>query len=71
MAEKLKVEIGADVTGLQKGLAQAANSIDKFAKKAQVAGEKMASTGKLMTKSLTLPLTILGGFAVSTAIKFE
>lgn len=52
--EQLEVKIGADLSDFNKGMANMSRGLDK-------AGKKMISTGKTLTKSLTLP--IVAGFA--------
>jgi phage-related minor tail protein len=68
---KLQVQIGAVITDLERNLAKATKSLQKFSNKSKALGKQFASTGKTMSMSLSLPLAILGGLAVKTAADFE
>ena len=68
---KLQVQIGAVITDLERNLAKATKSLQRFSDKSQAMGKKFQSVGKTMSLSLSLPLSILGGLAVKTAADFE
>jgi hypothetical protein len=57
----LKVSIGADLTGLEKGVAQASRSLQSFAK-------NMTAVGAGMSKALTAPIL---GFATASVFAFD
>jgi hypothetical protein len=60
----LKVSIGADLTGLEKGMAQASRSLQSF-------GKNMTATGVLLSKALTAPITAFGAVSVNAFTKQE
>jgi len=60
----LFARVGADITGLQSGLANAKNSLIG-------AGSMMTSTGAMMTAGITLPLLAAGGAAAKFATDFD
>jgi hypothetical protein len=60
----LKVSIGADLTGLEKGMAQASRSLQSF-------GKNMTATGVLLSKALTAPIAAFGAVAVNAFTKQE
>jgi phage tail tape-measure protein len=68
---ELQVKIGAVITDLEKNLAKAQRSLEKFSKKSKDLGKQFKSTGLTMSKALTIPLGILGGLALKTAADFE
>ena len=68
---ELQVKIGAVITDLEKNLAKAQKSLEKFSKKSEKLGKQFKKTGKTLSKSLTVPLTILGVLAIKTAADFE
>ena len=63
-AGSVNVEIAADVTKLQKGLAKASSSLTKFSQKASKAG-------KTMSLKVTAPLLGAGAGAFKAAMDFE
>jgi len=67
----LNVEIKAVITNLERNLRKATKGLEKFSEKSKVIGRKMQKTGTTLTKSLTVPLSILGGVAVKAAIDFD
>lgn len=60
----LFARIGADLTGLEKGLGQTESMLLS-------AGKKMSSLGSDLTRNLTLPLAALGGIAAKSAIELD
>lgn len=56
--------IGADVSGLHAGLADASDALSHF-------GDKIAKIGKKLTVGVTLPILALGGVAAKMAGDFE
>lgn len=67
-----------DTTGFTDGLKQASNHLKVFQDDTATASDKFAgvgaaltSSGKVLTKNVTLPLVGLGGVAVKTAATFE
>jgi hypothetical protein len=60
----LKVSIGADLTGLEKGMAQASRSLQSF-------GKNMTATGVLLSKALTAPIAAFGAVSVNAFTKQE
>jgi hypothetical protein len=60
----LKVSIGADLTGLEKGMAQASRSLQSF-------GKNMTATGMLLSKALTAPIAAFGAVSVNAFTKQE
>ncbi|HNB50413.1 MAG TPA: phage tail tape measure protein [Anaerolineales bacterium] len=61
---ELFARIGADLTGLEKGLGQAENMLTG-------AGKKMSSLGSDLTRNLTVPLLAVGGAAAKAAIDLD
>ena len=75
---KLFVEVGADISGLKKGLSGAESQVNAFGGKVKKSGAAigagMSKAGKGMTAGITLPLAAAaGGFVVLTgkAANFE
>lgn len=69
MAAELKIGIGADNSGLSKGLRDAEAQITAFVSKIEKIGqigEQLSSIGQKMSVGLTLPILALGGSAVKT-----
>lgn len=69
MAAELKIGIGADNSGLSKGLRDAEAQITAFVSKVEKIGqigEQLSSIGQKMSVGLTLPILALGGAAVKT-----
>lgn len=67
MAAELKIGIGADNSGLNKGLQDAEKQITAFVNKIEKianVGEQLSSIGQKMSVGLTLPILALGGSAV-------
>lgn len=64
MTEELSIKLTADLSQFTKGLDRALQKVDEV-------GQKMESAGKKMTLGLTVPITAMGGAAVSSAVKFE
>jgi TP901 family phage tail tape measure protein len=60
----LKVYIGSDLTGLERGIKRAEKRITD-------ASKRMGELGSKLSQSLTLPLTMIGGFGVSQFGKFD
>jgi len=60
----LFARIGADLSGLEKGLAQTETMLGG-------AGKKMTTLGGDLTRNLTLPLAALGGVAAKSAIDLD
>lgn len=74
MAAELKIGIGADNSGLKKGLqdaeAQISSFVSKIGKIAQV-GEQLSSIGQKMTVGLTLPIAGLAAGALNAFKELE
>ena len=60
---QLVVKVGADVSGVTKGLKTVENKMQGLGQKIQATGTKMQSFGNTMTKAITLP--IIGAAAAS------
>jgi tape measure domain-containing protein len=63
----LEVEIGADPSGLGRGLERAQQMIENFVNRVErigEIGEKLSAIGQRLTVSLTLPIVGLGGAAI-------
>lgn len=63
----LEVEIGADPSGLGRGLDRAQQMIENFVNRVErigEIGEKLSAIGQKLTVSLTLPIVGLGGAAI-------
>jgi TP901 family phage tail tape measure protein len=60
----LFARIGADLTGLEKGLGQTESML-------MSAGKKMSNLGSDLTRNLSLPLAALGGIAAKSAIELD
>jgi tape measure domain-containing protein len=63
----LEVEIGADPSGLGRGLDRAQQMIENFVNRIErigEVGEKLSAIGQRLTVSLTLPIVGLGGAAI-------
>lgn len=60
---QLVVKVGADVSGVTKGLKTVENKMQGLGQKIQATGTKMQSFGSTMTKAITLP--IIGAAAAS------
>ncbi len=60
----LEAFLGLNTTGLTAGLATAKKSLT-------TAGKSMQRTGGMMSRSLSLPLVLIGGAAVKMAVDFE
>lgn len=61
---ELFARIGADLSGLERGVGQAENILTS-------AGKKMSSLGSDLTRNLTVPLAALGGLAAKSAIELD
>lgn len=71
MANKLNVEIGATMTGLEKALAQSEKKLKTFSENMEATGRKLKSVGNGLSIGITLPIIALGGASVKTASKLE
>lgn len=67
-----------DTSGFKRGLSSALENFQVFNNRANDAskrltalGQTATTTGKTLTTGLTLPLTVIGGAAVNSAIQFE
>ena len=76
------VELGARITGLERGLKNASRQVDAFGATAdknaahvgarfQALGSRMSSVGRKMTLGLTLPIVGIGAAAFKMAASFE
>ncbi len=54
-----------------KGWYKVADGMDEWGGKLKTAGTAMDQTGKKLTRSVTLPLTVVGGLAIKTGADFE
>ncbi len=64
VVRNLTVKIGADLSGMQKGLNQASKDLKK-------AGKEMSAVGSSLTKGLTLPILGMAAAASKAAIDYE
>ena len=60
----LKIRIGIDATGIEKGLRTAQKKLEKSA-------SRFASIGSNISMGISAPLGVLGAQAISTAAEFE
>lgn len=71
----LYAKVGADISDLQKKMAQTRGEMDKTAEhigaRARAIGDKMSSLGKTMTFGVTLPLVGMGAMALKASADFE
>ena len=68
---ELNVRIGAIITNLEKNLKKATNDLQKFSNKSKAIGRRFESTGKSLTKGLTLPLALLAAGAINASKNLE
>lgn len=67
----VRVRIDGDVTGLQRGLAQAEAAVGRFGGRMDAFGQRMDATGRTLTRNLTLPIVGAGVAAGKLAVDFE
>lgn len=67
----LYVEIGADTSGLSRGLKDAEGQLQGTQGRLDRAGRNLQSVGKTMTAAVTLPLVAVGAAALKTAVDFD
>lgn len=73
-ANDLNVSIGAEISGLQKGLNDAGKALDKFEvkiKKLSKIGDQMQSIGKKMSIGITVPLTAIATLSTKAFSELE
>jgi TP901 family phage tail tape measure protein len=71
VAKELRVTIVGDSTALQAALARASGATAGFAGSVNRVGSSVASTGKTLTRHLTLPIVALGALAGKAAVDFQ
>jgi len=64
-------KVGTALTRLSAPVAKATRGFKKLGEKVSAAGKKMGAVGRDMALKMTLPLTIMGGLAIKSAIDFE
>jgi len=73
--ESLQVLIGADISGLSTGIAQAETGLSRLASTAESASARLGSAlkgaGSALTAGVTVPLTLVGGAALKMAGDLE
>ena len=70
-AGSIVANIKARIDELKAGVSQAKDELKGFQNQAQDSAKKLYSTGKQMTKYITLPILAVGAMAIRTAAKFE
>lgn len=70
-AASIFVRVGADLTALNRGLAEAERGIGGFSQRMHSIGSSLLGAGTRMTAAITAPLVGLGGIMANEAAQFE